>query len=360
MAIQKEPTRNQIPFADSGTKNVIPDTNSTPSASQAASWTDGFPAQCSLPLSAGGIPPARADFNGILNTMSQSIRFGQEGGVWGWDATVDYGTNRMVLGSDGKLYWSIAQSGPNVGGAQDPTTDNGTHWLYIVTEQWINSNIAPNILYLDATNGSDSNSGLVEASPLKTFAAAKSKLTGLKSYANNSSFVKLVLLSGDYGSVIYQGNELPPLWFEGRSGATLVELHVTGATQVKITGTIIFNTSSNNIPQLYCASNCYIFGQDCLLTFRGSCSSCIQSNRLSTMLFEGSTLNFDSVSVSDAVARTQDMGLMNFDLSNTVSGTATGKRYNCTNMSELNTHGGGANFFPGTIAGSASSTSLYV
>ena len=128
MAIQTEPTRIQIPFADSGTKNVIPDTNSTPSASQAASWTDGFPAQCSLPLSAGGIPPARADFNGIFNTMTQSERFTQEGGVWAWDATVDYGINRVVLGSDNILYWSVAQSGPNVGGAQDPTTDNGTYW----------------------------------------------------------------------------------------------------------------------------------------------------------------------------------------------------------------------------------------
>lgn len=128
MAIQTEPTRIQIPFADSGTKNVIPDTNSTPSASQAASWTDGFPAQCSLPLSAGGIPPARADFNGIFNTMTQSERFTQEGGVWAWDATVDYGTNRVVLGSDGLLYWSVAQSGPNVGGTQDPTADDGTYW----------------------------------------------------------------------------------------------------------------------------------------------------------------------------------------------------------------------------------------
>lgn len=134
MAIQNEPTRIQIPFADSGTKNVIPDTNSTPSASQAASWTDGFPAQCSLPLSAGGIPPARADFNGILNAITQSERFTQEGGVWAWDATVDYAANRAVLGSDGKLYWSVAQSGPNVGEAQDPTADNGTYWQAMPTD----------------------------------------------------------------------------------------------------------------------------------------------------------------------------------------------------------------------------------
>lgn len=129
MAIQNEPTRIQIPFADSGTKNVIPDTNPTPSASQAASWTDGFPSQCSLPLSAGGIPPARADFNGIFNTITQSERFTQEGGIWAWDATVDYAANRLVLGSDGVLYCSVAQSGPNLGGAQDPTLDTAqTYW----------------------------------------------------------------------------------------------------------------------------------------------------------------------------------------------------------------------------------------
>lgn len=129
MAIQNEPSRITIPFAASGTKNTIPDTQPSPSASQAASWTDGFPAQCSLPLSAGGIPPARADFNGIFNAITQSERFTQEGGVWLWSNAVDYAASRMVLGSDGKLYWSAAQSGPNVGGAVDPTTDNGAYWV---------------------------------------------------------------------------------------------------------------------------------------------------------------------------------------------------------------------------------------
>ena len=44
MAIQNEPSRITIPFAASGTKNTIPDTQPSPSASQAASWTDGFAA----------------------------------------------------------------------------------------------------------------------------------------------------------------------------------------------------------------------------------------------------------------------------------------------------------------------------
>lgn len=129
MAIQNQPGFIPAPFANSGTKNVIPETMPTPSASAAASWTDGFPTVCSLPLASGGIPPARADFNGLFNSITQAQAFYQSGGVYEWDATIDYGPNRLILGSDGKLYWSMAQSGPNTGaGAIDPTTDDGTYW----------------------------------------------------------------------------------------------------------------------------------------------------------------------------------------------------------------------------------------
>lgn len=129
MAIQNEPTRISTPFADAGTKNVIPETMAQPSATAAASWQAGFPTVCSLPLSAGGIPPARNDFNGLFNQLSQTSRFLQDGGIFAWNATTDYGANRLVLGSDGKLYWSAAQSGPNTGaGAVDPTTDSGAYW----------------------------------------------------------------------------------------------------------------------------------------------------------------------------------------------------------------------------------------
>lgn len=129
MAIQNEPSRISTPFADAGTKNVIPETMAQPSATAAASWQAGFPTVCSLPLSAGGIPPARNDFNGLFNQMTQTERFLQDGGIFSWSADTDYGANRLVLGSDGKLYWSAAQSGPNTGaGAVDPTTDSGAYW----------------------------------------------------------------------------------------------------------------------------------------------------------------------------------------------------------------------------------------
>ena len=136
MAIQSQPSRISEPFAGSGTKNVIPSTNATPSASQAASWASGFPPECSQPISAGGCPVPRNDVNGVLNWLSQGFAFHQDGGVWEWSALADYDTQRMVRGSDGLLYWSVAQSGPGIAaGAQDPTLDTAhAYWTAIPTD----------------------------------------------------------------------------------------------------------------------------------------------------------------------------------------------------------------------------------
>ena len=130
MAIQSQPSRISEPFAGSGTKNVIPATNATPSASQAASWASGFPPECSQPISAGGCPVPRNDVNGVLNWLSQGFAFNQDGGVWEWSALADYDSQRVVRGSDGLIYYSKAQSGPSIAaGAQDPTADTShTYW----------------------------------------------------------------------------------------------------------------------------------------------------------------------------------------------------------------------------------------
>lgn len=135
MAIQNQPTRIAEPFAGSGTKNTIPATNTAPTASQAASWASGFPPECSQPISAGGCPVPRNDFNGVLNQLSQDYAFRQDGGVWEWSASADYPASRAVLGSDGKLYFSKSASGPSSGaGAKNPVSDSGTYWTRISTD----------------------------------------------------------------------------------------------------------------------------------------------------------------------------------------------------------------------------------
>jgi hypothetical protein len=56
------------PFANEGTKNIIPATNNETTG--LASQTNGFPAITQVPIKAGGIAPTRADFNGILYMLS--------------------------------------------------------------------------------------------------------------------------------------------------------------------------------------------------------------------------------------------------------------------------------------------------
>lgn len=65
------------PFADSGDKNTIPE---TATGTQQASLDEGFPPVTSLPLTQGGIPPERKDFNGLGNLLSKQYFYLQNGG----------------------------------------------------------------------------------------------------------------------------------------------------------------------------------------------------------------------------------------------------------------------------------------
>ena len=243
MAIQNQPGFIPAPFANSGTKNVIPETMPTPSASAAASWTDGFPTVCSLPLASGGIPPARADFNGLFNSITQAQAFYQSGGVYEWDATIDYGPNRLILGSDGKLYWSMAQSGPNTGaGAVDPTADTAhTYWSTMpmltpplgddsskaATTEWTRDlAVAP--VYV-SPSGSDSNDGLSATAAVQSFSRAVSIASSLPQSHN-----KIIVAGGTYADRIV---------ITGLS----VEIVLTGNVTIENSETIISVNNASSV-----------------------------------------------------------------------------------------------------------------
>lgn len=345
MAIQNEPTRIQIPFADSGTKNVIPDTNSTPSASQAASWTDGFPSQCSLPLSAGGIPPARADFNGIFNTMSQSIRFGQEGGVWTWDATVDYAANRVVLGSDGLLYWSVAQSGPNVGGAQDPTTDDGTYWqamrtrtmpaldssAAVATTEWVRTAAGNGALYVDSTNGNDANDGLSQAHAVKTIAQA------LTLWKNKTGTACINIASGTYAENLDFANNLSAsciLYLQGNvtlSGRILIDgvaCYIYG-----LSSTLTIAPSDTSIPISVFDGG--LLRVSCNVSATGTnCSNLVLLSGNSTVVCSGQ-MSIVSNGCSDSCLKLEESSVAFFESSLSVSGTGATNGIHVTESSYL-------------------------
>ena len=247
MAIQSQPSRISEPFAGSGTKNAIPATNATPSASQAASWASGFPPECSQPINAGGCPVPRNDMNGILNQLSQDYAFRQDGGVWSWSALADYAVNRVVLGSDGLLYWSVAQSGPNNGGAQNPTTDTAhTYWSTmlmptplltdesnkVATTEWVR-NIAIASIYIDATNGSDSNDGLSAAESVASFSKALEIGRSLKMYT-----FQIVPTAGTYiaesSDIVIDGLNIS-IYLQGDTKFNN-NIRITNSSKVYITG----------------------------------------------------------------------------------------------------------------------------
>ena len=73
------------PFANSGDKNTIPE---LATGTQRASLDEGFPPITSTPLSQGGIPPERADFNGLGNMLSTQYFYLQNGGKFTFNQDV--------------------------------------------------------------------------------------------------------------------------------------------------------------------------------------------------------------------------------------------------------------------------------
>lgn len=128
------------PFAENGTKNTIPD-QSPGGTEPNASWNTGFPPITMINRQAGGKPPLGADFNGILNALSQHAFFTQSGCIFPWRGSEDdfpglnYLVGAHVLGADMKEYIAVQPSGPDIPasgggyvGPRDPTTDSDRTW----------------------------------------------------------------------------------------------------------------------------------------------------------------------------------------------------------------------------------------
>jgi hypothetical protein len=83
------PPKIQIPWANSaGSANIrtVPQASQLAIQAGAASFTDGFVPLNFVPVSAGGVPPFGQDFNGILQLITQWLRWGSAGGAIRYDA----------------------------------------------------------------------------------------------------------------------------------------------------------------------------------------------------------------------------------------------------------------------------------
>ncbi len=123
--IPSEPQKMTKPFANDGAKNDIP-AEETAGTGQ-ASLTNGFPTVTELPISQGGIPPQRKDFNGILYWLSAFCHFEQSGGIFSWSKDLAYNTPAFVFHNN-ELWVCVAINGKDTTpGVIEPGT-NAQYW----------------------------------------------------------------------------------------------------------------------------------------------------------------------------------------------------------------------------------------
>lgn len=104
------------PFAENGTKNTIPESGSA--EPQLATMQAGFPEITQRPISDGGIPPDRADFNGILNMYGQHIVHLNKGLAYEFDQDFadkigGYPLNARIMLSNGEVVQNTQEGNTN-------------------------------------------------------------------------------------------------------------------------------------------------------------------------------------------------------------------------------------------------------
>lgn len=120
------PTKIQLPFADGGTRAVIPVPSQIGITPGAASMTDGFPPLTMTPPGGGGIPVSGPEMNGILWLATANGRWFNAGGCPKFDAVFaaaigGYPLGAVLQSADNAGWWrSTAESNtsnPDTGGA---------------------------------------------------------------------------------------------------------------------------------------------------------------------------------------------------------------------------------------------------
>lgn len=126
MQAANAPSKIELPWADSGTKNTIPVASQIGVTPGAASFTTGFPPLNFMPIAAGGVPPFGADFNGIFYAITAILRWQSAGGSFTYDATYadaigGYPKGAWLERADGGGFWLNTVDGnstdPDAGGA---------------------------------------------------------------------------------------------------------------------------------------------------------------------------------------------------------------------------------------------------
>lgn len=137
MAVFAEPTQWGHPLGNNADTVTIPD--DTSASTGLASLQKLFQQINQLPLSAGGIAPSRTDFNALFKLLGDNVYFSQQGGVWLYNAQVDYAVGRIVLHTDGNFYQSLKANGPS-SDVKAPGADEST-WTKLINKDTLDSRL---------------------------------------------------------------------------------------------------------------------------------------------------------------------------------------------------------------------------
>ena len=124
------------PVADTGLKNVIPD---TATGTYLASIAEGFPEITMTPKDDGGVPPDGKDFNGLFNLISNFYFYTQNGGKYTFvqdvsDAIGGYPQGAVLYYKDSEGYIIQVESlieNNTYNFVSDPSYIDGTHWAVV-------------------------------------------------------------------------------------------------------------------------------------------------------------------------------------------------------------------------------------
>lgn len=128
MTYNPQPTVTPVRLGGSASVNVLPEQPA--SGTGQASIAGLFPAETSLPVASGGVPPARLDFNALFAGLGATQFYLERGGVYAYNAAFGYDAGALVSYS-GLLYEAVAANGPEESvGVVTPGTDADV-WLQL-------------------------------------------------------------------------------------------------------------------------------------------------------------------------------------------------------------------------------------
>lgn len=314
--------------------------------------------------------------------------------------TTTYGRSLLTSVSAAALFASIKQaaSETDTGVVELATTteaQTGTDTSRAVTPAGLRAStrelLLANRTYYIRTDGSDSNAGLADNAG-GAFLTIQKAVNVAKTLDLNGFSVTIQVRTGTYtGSILvdtpFFGGQVT-LAGDTTTPANCVISHnaygafsISNASILSIRGFQIQNSAASSLGQGILVQNNSVLNISGNMAFAACTRSHLEINTGGTVnvnsgyTISGATnyhwlLNYGALVLSSqtiTITGTPAWGVSFIDATNgsgatvfsaTFSGSATGKRYNSTLNAVINTFGGGANYFPGNVAGTAT-TGLY-